>query len=54
LTFGKRIQKTTGFLAFVEAATTSCPGTVDPPGGCVSSTTAGTQSDPVTVGVPRK
>jgi hypothetical protein len=53
-TFRKRIRKTTGFLAFVEAATTSCPGTVDPPGGCISSTTAGTQSDPVTVGVPRK
>jgi hypothetical protein len=53
-TFRKKIRKTTGFLAFVDSATSLCPGAVDPPGGCVSSTTAGTRSDPITVGVPRK
>jgi hypothetical protein len=53
-TFRKKIRKTTGFLAFVDSATSRCPSAVDPPGGCVSSTTAGTRSDPITVGVTHK
>jgi hypothetical protein len=53
-TFRAKMRKTTGFLAVVEPATSQCPGTIDPPGGCVSSTTAGTRSDPVTVSVARK
>jgi hypothetical protein len=53
-TFRAKIRKTTGFLALVDPATSLCPGTFDPPGGCVSSTTAGTRSDPVTVSVARK
>jgi hypothetical protein len=53
-TFRAKIRKTTRFLALVDPATSLCPGTFDPPGGCVSSTTAGTRSDPVTVSVARK
>jgi hypothetical protein len=53
-TFRTKIRKTTGFVALVAPATSQCPGTSDPPGGCVSSTTAGTRSDPITIGVARK
>jgi hypothetical protein len=51
-TFRKRIRRTTGFVAFVDDRIGACTEPSSAPAGCVSMTTAGVQSDPVTVGVP--
>ena len=51
-TFRKRIRKTTGFLAFVENAVGGCAGPSAAPAGCLSTTTTGLDSEPVTVSVP--
>jgi len=53
-TFRKKIRRTTGFLAFVEKVVGGCAAgpVVVAPAGCLSTTTTGLDSEPVTVSVP--
>ena len=50
----KRIRTTTGFVAIVHGSLGPCAGAATTPRGCLSTTTAGTASDPVTVSVPSR
>ena len=51
-TFRKRIRRTTGFVAFVDGGVGGCTGSAAAPAGCLSTTTTGVESEPVTVSVP--
>jgi len=48
----KKIKRTTGFLATAASTISACTGTSTAPAGCLSATTAGTRSEPITVSVP--
>jgi len=46
------VSRTTGFLAYAIPVESGCASSDIAPAGCLSATTAGVESDPVTVGVP--
>ena len=52
-TFKSPLRKTAGFVAVVHDSLGRCRGASAAPGGCGSTSTTGTESEPVTVSVPR-
>ena len=52
-TFKTPLRKTAGFVAVVHDSLGCCRGASLAPGGCSTTSTTGTQSEPITVSVPR-
>jgi hypothetical protein len=51
--FRAHISRTTGFIAIAADTTNACQGTTSAPRGCLSTTIAGLESDPITISTPR-
>jgi hypothetical protein len=47
------LRRTAGFVAVVHDSLGRCRGASLAPGGCSSTSTTGTQSEPITISVPR-
>jgi len=50
--FHHTIRRTTGFIAIARNTENRCQGPSPAPAGCLNTTTASSQSDPVTISVP--